>query len=422
MTSEFINDSNILNNSMNLEYLTHLTWCTLGIPFYILDKNNKILKEFSSSQLTNPFYMDKLKLFSQLIYRNEFCNYPIFRITNFAEIYFYINVYQENLPDLILFAGPCITSKFNDELIIKIVNDLGLKYKNLPALKHYYESIPVIETKKLVSGAAFLFSNIYNQKLDYTTLIENNFKRESFKILFDEEVSSNILLKRQENNFFTLSVKYMNNALSYVKQGNKEKMKQAFFTNRPSIDVYVSKNDPIRNFKSLFIYCTILTMHRAIAGGIDANYATSIMESYVQRIEDIYNNKDISKLFVLMFCDFVDSVQAVKEEMPSEAVIKCKDYITKHLYEKINLADISKAVFHSPFYLSRLFKKYAGINISEYIQKEKVEESKRLLIQTNNSVTEIAKQLNFCDQSHFTKMFKKFNGISPKHYRAIYSK
>nr|WP_237446585.1 helix-turn-helix transcriptional regulator [Shimazuella alba] len=74
----------------------------------------------------------------------------------------------------------------------------------------------------------------------------------------------------------------------------------------------------------------------------------------------------------------------------------------------------------NPIYLCQLFKNEVGISLREYIQQQKIEEAKRLLISTSYSLTDICTYLHFTDQSYFTKVFKKFVGITPKQYRNTY--
>jgi len=65
-----------------------------------------------------------------------------------------------------------------------------------------------------------------------------------------------------------------------------------------------------------------------------------------------------------------------------------------------------------------LFKKEVGMSITEYILNQKVEEAKRLLTQTDYQISDIYTWLNFHDQSHFTKVFKKYTGTTPKKFKS----
>lgn len=57
------------------------------------------------------------------------------------------------------------------------------------------------------------------------------------------------------------------------------------------------------------------------------------------------------------------------------------------------------------------------MTISEYVQRERIEEAKKLLTLTDYPITDIAAWLNFSDQSYFNKVFKKWIGMTPKDYR-----
>jgi YesN/AraC family two-component response regulator len=134
-------------------------------------------------------------------------------------------------------------------------------------------------------------------------------------------------------------------------------------------------------------------------------------------VEELNEIGQIASLYLKMLTDFTCRVHRLKSMNYSNTIIKCRDYITNHIYENITLSQLSKVLSVSSNYLSEKFKKEVGMTISEFIQKEKVEEAKRLLSSTNNSILDICVSLNFTDQSYFTKIFKKVTGITPNQYR-----
>jgi AraC-like DNA-binding protein len=71
----------------------------------------------------------------------------------------------------------------------------------------------------------------------------------------------------------------------------------------------------------------------------------------------------------------------------------------------------------TPNHLTQTVNQLTGKTSSQIIKAKQVLEIKRLLVYTNLSVTEIAGQLNFPDQSYFTRFFKRETGISPLQYR-----
>lgn len=94
-------------------------------------------------------------------------------------------------------------------------------------------------------------------------------------------------------------------------------------------------------------------------------------------------------------------------------------YIRAH-YDSISLQDVAEEVGLSPAYLSNLFKKETGRSYSSYLNKVRIEESKRLLRQ-QYSLADIAQRVGFSDQSYYSNVFRKYEGISPHKWRQLYS-
>ena len=64
-----------------------------------------------------------------------------------------------------------------------------------------------------------------------------------------------------------------------------------------------------------------------------------------------------------------------------------------------------------------MFKESTGINISEYVNRLRVEMAKTALQFTDKSITDIGYEVGFSDTAYFTRMFKKCIGVTPKEYR-----
>jgi len=93
---------------------------------------------------------------------------------------------------------------------------------------------------------------------------------------------------------------------------------------------------------------------------------------------------------------------------------KAKAYVEEHYAQKgLTLHEVAQRNHVSPNYLSYLFKKITGHNLWEYVIKLRMEESKRLLQQTDMRRYEIAERVGYESPEHFSKIFKKYYGISP---------
>ena len=87
--------------------------------------------------------------------------------------------------------------------------------------------------------------------------------------------------------------------------------------------------------------------------------------------------------------------------------------------EKVSLVNISKAVNIHPVHLSRDFQKYFHCNMGEYIRKLKISRSLEILNKNSTSLTDVALECGFADQSHFIKCFKENTGITPLKYKNL---
>lgn len=83
----------------------------------------------------------------------------------------------------------------------------------------------------------------------------------------------------------------------------------------------------------------------------------------------------------------------------------------------LKLQDIANAVHVSPNYLSYLFKKMKGINLWDYLTDLRMEEAKRLLIDTDLKRYHIADTVGYESPEHFSRIFKRYYGVSPAEFR-----
>ncbi|MFO7295578.1 MAG: response regulator [Clostridia bacterium] len=94
-----------------------------------------------------------------------------------------------------------------------------------------------------------------------------------------------------------------------------------------------------------------------------------------------------------------------------------EQYITANLKEDINLKDTAAKFNLSPYYFSRTFKKVFGYNFSDYLNLIRINRAKELLKDASLSVKEIGYLVGYNDPNYFSKVFKKYEGITPTEYR-----
>ena len=92
----------------------------------------------------------------------------------------------------------------------------------------------------------------------------------------------------------------------------------------------------------------------------------------------------------------------------------------RHISEAVSAEAIARALYISRPYLSKKFKEETGENLTDFVLQEKTEEAKRLLRYSDKSLTAIGAYLGFSSPGHFSRVFKKYAGVSPREYRERY--
>jgi AraC family transcriptional regulator len=100
-------------------------------------------------------------------------------------------------------------------------------------------------------------------------------------------------------------------------------------------------------------------------------------------------------------------------------VTQIRDFLHERFSEKITLNELSIAANVSPVTISRYFPKYFGCTLGEYVRKLRIEKSLSLIKTSCLSLTEIAIECGFFDQSHFTRTFKQLHGFLPIYYKKL---
>jgi len=95
------------------------------------------------------------------------------------------------------------------------------------------------------------------------------------------------------------------------------------------------------------------------------------------------------------------------------------EYLESHLCSQFRLQDVAAAAGLSPFHFCRQFRIETGLTPFQYVLQRRVENAKRTLRTTDAALVDIALDLGFTSQSHFTAVFRKIAGITPGRFRAL---
>lgn len=101
----------------------------------------------------------------------------------------------------------------------------------------------------------------------------------------------------------------------------------------------------------------------------------------------------------------------------SPSITAALDYIHSRYAENISMAEVARQVYRSPEYFSRQFKEEVGENFNAYLTFYRLDRAQELLDETDLLIAEIAERVGYTTPGYFSKIYKKYKGITPEQAR-----
>jgi two-component system response regulator YesN len=313
-----------------------------------------------------------------------------------------------------LVAGPVLNEKIHEGIINNIIrlNKLPIKVKG--KLVNYFENLPVINTTRCYYCGKlleYLFGSAAADNLAGDASREHVFISDDY---FTE------MIKNREKLFHHPPFFLEQELLSKIKSGNLNDT-LAVLKEINSLKRTRLSKDVLRSVKNSLICSVTLFTRAAIEGGVTPEAAFTLSDSIILTIEEINSMPELMEYEYTAAKQYVQIVQDLSRVKYSNIIQQAISYIYKNLTNKLTLQKISDAIYVHPNYLSSLFKREVGMSIPDYIMKTRVDESKYYIRYTNTKISDIAAFYQFCNQSYYTQVFRKFAGCTPNEYRIKYN-
>lgn len=304
--------------------------------------------------------------------------------------------------------GPVSSVPVDKHMTRKILISIGEPNTREQELRDYFQSIP-----------PYPLPNFLQILCAFDFFLNGNKREVSDLIMAEHQVSFDAgnLAPLTESEFPHNTYDYEQTILSLVEHGRTEELRD-FFINTPIGRAGAIAQDNLRQQKNLMVCFTTLVSRTAIRGGLDRETAYSLSDVYIQQSELLNHPASVSQLMRKMVLDYAKRVaDATMGERSHHIVREIRDYSLRHLSRKITVQELADLAGLNRSYLISLFTEYTGIGPGAYVTKLRIDEAKRLLTVSNNSLGSIAEALGFSSQSHFQNVFKKEVGETPLQYR-----
>lgn len=315
------------------------------------------------------------------------------------------------------FLGSILVGPFlMDQPDSVLISDIAKKYKisTDDALNLYDEvrSIPVVPpaTVNHISHLLFyMFSNlIADSKQD---LLKNN-----QKLLQQSRINESIQRYKAETIHNTTYPYEKEKALiQKVKTGNvpeanailNDLLGYVLFSKGNSLDVVKTRSVEL---------CSLLS-RTAMEGGASPDAMLNLNSHFIKNFQQIDTLDSLCHMLQEIVETFSECMFPHLSSKNNDCIKKAISYISEHFNAPLTLEEVAAHVHLHPAYFSTLFKNTTGTSFKNYLNNVRIEESKLLLSNTDYSIIDIAIAVGFEDQSYFSKVFKKYTGITPKQFR-----
>ena len=151
--------------------------------------------------------------------------------------------------------------------------------------------------------------------------------------------------------------------------------------------------------------------------GMDESRLLGVKENYIREIPEFLLLGQYQQWIQEQYRELLHLSKGLNREGISNVILSALVYIDGHYQEEITVDILSTRVRKSRNYFSTLFKQEMGMPFTEYLNRYRVEQAKKLLEVSVDLSGEIAGKVGFRDEKYFSAVFKKIEGCTPTEYR-----
>lgn len=150
--------------------------------------------------------------------------------------------------------------------------------------------------------------------------------------------------------------------------------------------------------------------YRGLSGVIQSGFS-------MEEILKLEGEKELQVYLQLQLHGMLEMLRQYQKVNYNRIIQQALDYIGENYQQSMMLEDVAGYLRISPFYLSKLLKKHTGKNFTDLLAGKRIEQA-RILLAGPMSIKEVTFQVGFNSQNYFTKIFKKYTGMTPTEYKA----
>lgn len=316
------------------------------------------------------------------------------------------------------FVGPFTYVEINQKKLLSIMEELNSPAALVPILENYYYNLAFVDSEnhfKNIIGT--LADTLWPEFPGYSVnIIEGN----PWSIPHAQEYITDL----EQCSLLPVNVKaleeryeFENRCVQAVAQGNTSVIDQLCSYGN-AFHFIPRGNNSLRDYKNYMIIINTLLRKAAEQSAVHPVYLDRLSEKFAKKIETLTIIPD-SALPKEMLHEYCLLVRNYSLQGYSPIIQKILNQINLNLTSDLSLKTLAEMFNISAGYLSTLFKKETGTTLTDYVNRQRIEHAILLLNATNLQIQTIASYCGIHDLNYFTRIFKRFKGMTPKKYREL---
>ncbi len=314
-----------------------------------------------------------------------------------------------------LISGPALMVDPDDFLIDDLLLKNHIKKENLDKLRQNLEYVQVIPPDRVTSLSEILFmvaAHISDAEyLQYLEQAELHYHQSDIS----QYIHGIKTMAGNEPDTAGYPFEKEKELLSCIALGDKKGAQTIL--NEVLGHIFFSTGGDFETIKARVLELIVLLSRAAMEGGADVEQIFGLNYKYLNTIHGFKTVEELTYWLSKIMVRFTDCVFNFKDIKHVDVIYKAVNYIKENYMKKITLEEVASHVYLSPSYFSKVFKDDMKCNFNTYVNQIRVERSKQLLLNENINLIDISNMVGFEDQSYFSKVFKKFVGVTPGKFR-----
>ncbi|SFR03911.1 PocR ligand-binding domain-containing protein [Desulfoscipio geothermicus] len=174
------------------------------------------------------------------------------------------------------------------------------------------------------------------------------------------------------------------------------------------------------NYVKARILELLVLVSRALADrGCDVEELLELNMKYTLEMSKIKLADQLYLWVKKVLAEYFEHLSKAKKDRTTRVLEKVVKYVEAEYSKNLTLDSLAQLFYYSPCYLSSIFKKELGVTFVDYLTQARVKEAKKLLLNTNKTVSQVAAEVGFNSETYFSRVFKKLVGMPPGEYRKL---